>query len=376
MVGSLTGLAAPQIPQGGPDAVRAWWDALGDADRQRYLIAHPDIIGALDGLPAEVRDRANRIHLGATECNLRSELASLKEQLANVNGGTRGSGVRFIQRIGEVETTLSALAALRGQLDRIPSRPGTAPAYLLGFSAKGQGRAIVAIGDPDRSRHTAVFVPGKGVSLHDAGRETDRVRDLWSAARDDAGPGGAAVITWVGYDAPQTLADAALVRSADEAAPKLGRFVDGLRAAHDPATPDHVTAIGHSYGSVVVATAAAHTPGGLAADDIVAVGSPGLRTGNAADLGVDREHVWVGRAKDDPVPAIGSVTYGLPIVGAPTPTDPDYGANTFTTEGASGHSSYWNPKHPDSLENQAAVIGGRYDRVRLHHGTAPAPLHE
>ncbi|MEU8132052.1 alpha/beta hydrolase [Streptodolium elevatio] len=370
MVAMLAGIDASRIPQGGPEAVRAWWDALPESDRRRFLVACPEILGGLDGLPAVVRDRANRVVLGATEDALRKELAAEQAKLAGVTGGTRGSGVRFAVRIDELSARLGAIEALRSRLDFAPDGPGTAVSYLLGFSAKGDGRAVVAVGDPDRARNTAVFVPGMGVGIEDAHKEVDRVRALWTAARD-AGGRDTSTITWLGYDTPDSLTHALNPEQAKDAAPQLGKFVSGLRATHDPAAGGHVTVIGHSYGSLVVGEAA-RGPDGLGADDIVAVGSPGMHAHDAAQFGVGREHVWVARAEGDHVPVLGGMAYTAPVIGV-TPDDREFGANRFTTDGARGHSGYWNPKHPDSLDNQAAIITGQYDRVQLMWGAAPPP---
>ncbi|MEV0415773.1 hypothetical protein AB0I68_34635 [Streptomyces sp. NPDC050448] len=38
----------------------AWWQGLTDDQRAEYLAVYPDVIGNLDGIPAETRDRANR----------------------------------------------------------------------------------------------------------------------------------------------------------------------------------------------------------------------------------------------------------------------------------------------------------------------------
>lgn len=370
MVGLLAGIDATQIPAGGADTVRAWWDALSEGERQRFAIACPEVLGALDGLPAHVRDRANRVVLGATEDALRKELAAEQAKLAAVTGGTRGSGVRFIVRIDELTARLDAIEALRSRLDFAPERQATAVTYLLGFSSRGDGKAIVAVGDPDRARDTAVLVPGMGVGIEDIRNEVDRARDLWAAAR---GVGGrdTSTITWIGYDTPDSITHALNPDHAKDAAPQLGKFVGGLRATHDRATGDHVTVIGHSYGSLVVGEAA-RNPGGLRADDIVAVGSPGMHAHDAAQLGVGREHVWVAQAEGDPVPGLGGLTYSTPVIGV-TPTDREFGANRFTTDGARGHSAYWSREHPDSLDNQAAIVTGRYDRVRLMWGDRPPP---
>ncbi|MDI2131907.1 alpha/beta hydrolase [Yinghuangia seranimata] len=366
MVAALASVDASAIPKGGPQEVAAWWAGLSERDRRRYLAGCPEALGALDGLPAHVRDRANRLVLAAAEAGLGERLAAERAKLDAVTGGTRGAGVAFIQAVGDLETRLAAVRGLRASLDLIPDGKAAPPAYLLALSPDGDGTAVVALGDPDRARHTAVFVPGKGADLANVPRDVERMRALWS--RTGSTDGDVAAIAWTGYDAPNTLQRALDPDYARTGAPKLGRFVDGLRAAHDATEPDHVTVIGHSYGSLVAGEAAKR--GGLAADDIVAVGSPGMHVHNASQLGTAPGHVWVARAPGDPIPELGKATYTLPIAGV-GPDDRAFGANRITTDGSHGHSEYWRTDHPDSLDNQAAIVKGEYDRVHLMWGTPP-----
>jgi pimeloyl-ACP methyl ester carboxylesterase len=151
----------------------------------------------------------------------------------------------------------------------------------------------------------------------------------------------------------------------------LAQAVDGLRAsrAGDPA---HVTVIGHSYGSTT-AGHAAHDQG-LAADDLVFVGSPGLGGGvdGPADLGMSSQHVWAGANSHDVVPDLadqGSIDLGL-LGGIGLGNDPaedDFGAIRFQAESASGsdpdaHSSYFEDGS-ESLDNLAHIVTGQYGLV-------------
>ncbi|WP_239154134.1 alpha/beta hydrolase [Amycolatopsis sp. FDAARGOS 1241] len=87
-----------------------------------------------------------------------------------------------------------------------------------------------------------------------------------------AGSPAPSVNTWVGYDAPGELWDAASESYADNGKAGLSRFEDGLRASHG-GSQSHNTMLGHSYGTTVVGHAA--RDGGLNADDLVFVASPG-----------------------------------------------------------------------------------------------------
>jgi hypothetical protein len=64
-----------------------------------------------------------------------------------------------------------------------------------------------------------------------------------------------------------------------------------------------MTALGHSYGSLLVGEAAKQ-PGGIPVNDIVFIGSPGVSVDHANQLNIDPAHVWAGAAANDPVPQL------------------------------------------------------------------------
>src|SRR5690606_14363128 len=122
-----------------------------------------------------------------------------------------------------------------------------------------------------------VFVPGVTNTMASFGATRDNARHIY----DEMGrldPGGShAAIAWLGYDTPG-LVDAPLPGRAHGAAPLLRQLWDGL------ALPDAVntTLVGHSYGSLVSATAL--RDGFRGVDNLVVVGSPGLQAGDLDDL--------------------------------------------------------------------------------------------
>ncbi|HEY7224793.1 MAG TPA: alpha/beta hydrolase [Micromonosporaceae bacterium] len=188
-----------------------------------------------------------------------------------------------------------------------------------------------------------------------------RLRDAADALT--VAPDDVSLVYWLGYDAPQDI-DALSYDASRAGAGQLTGFIDGLRSTHDPG-PSHITVVGHSYGSTVVAEAALR--GGLPVDDIIAAGSPGMHTDHATDLHLDPRHVWGGLAAGD---LIGGALGELPFVHGEEPTDPAFGANQFVVD-TQGHSAYWDPGSL-SLRNQAAIVVGRYDLVALVHGQPPA----
>ncbi|MDI2129338.1 alpha/beta hydrolase [Yinghuangia seranimata] len=338
------------IPKAGgdPKANAAWWASLSANDKESYIAAFPDRIGALDGLPVVDRDEANKI----TVTTKIAELESRKDQLSE-----------------QEKKNLAGLTELQKRIDEHASTPNSKPLYVIAIDTAGEGKYAVAVGNPDTAKHTAILVPGTTAELKGVGGEIDRIRRLQFAS-DMQTPeqNDVAVIDWLGYNAPEWPQEGmnlsvAKADRAQEAAVPLDHFVDGLRTTHE-GDRGHMTVIGHSYGSSAVGEAA-HSQH-LDVDDIVSAGSPGMRTQHAADLGVGAGHVWVEAAGQDPVPRfpeagdiVGSNVYQL---GA-APQDEDYGANVMHAD-TEGHSNYWDPES-DSLRNQADVVVGQYDNVDL-----------
>ena len=129
--------------------------------------------------------------------------------------------------------------------------------------------------------------------------------------------------------------------------------------------------IGHSYGSTVVGETAKHHH--IPADDIIALGSPGMQVEHAKDLGVGADHVWAEGADwsmDDAAVRHGGRLVGLGDWWA-NPTDDSFGANVMQNDTGSflsGHGSFWDYEEGQastSLRNQADVIAGRYGDVKL-----------
>lgn len=336
------GLSPASIPERGTDpaAVAAWWRQLSADERRLLLAACPERIGALDGLSATVRDEANR---------------------------------RWLRRlIAAGDGTASRLANLLVQLEA--PGPPEQRLHLLLLDPAGDGRAAIAVGNPDTARHTAILVPGMGAELDNLGGQIDRARNLQTNAHALAPNDGVSVIAWLGYDPPDQYDAWGAITGGDSraGAAALDPFVDGLRVAH--AGDEHLTVIGHSYGSTVVGAAAAKHQ--LAADDLVLIGSPGVNCDHARQLGLDPDHVWVADAAPGDLVARESLHTVLtplnPALGwlagqfesaihGPAPHQEEFGARVFVT-GTNGHSGYWDGGSP-SLLNQAHIIVGQYDRV-------------
>jgi hypothetical protein len=341
-----------------PADVRKWWDSLSPADRESLLYSHGAEIGGLDGIPAAVRDRVNRSLLLAQKDKLLEERSRLMAQKGNDD---------LRARIDEINGKLGGIDAIEKRLKTAPSEAHPQP-YLLKISSDGNGRAIVAMGNPDTASNIATFVPGTGSNLAGCGEYLDRT-DLMARAAAKAGSPSTSVITWIGYDAPQdVIPDAASEKYALGAEKDLRRFQDGLRATHD-GPPSHNTVIGHSYGTTTVGYAA--RDGSLNANDVVFIASPGVGVPHAQDLrltGVDPSqngsHIHSTTAAHDII-RLADESFG------PNPSEhPGFGGQTFRSDpgdkgpwyeplfSTKAHSQYWDFGNP-ALKNTGRVIAGK-----------------
>ncbi|WP_097238116.1 alpha/beta hydrolase [Streptomyces sp. 1331.2] len=217
--------------------------------------------------------------------------------------------------------------------------------------ARRQGR-----GQRPKAQHTAVFVPGTGTVFAGVPGQMDHIRRLQKAAEDKAGDENVAVVSWLGYETPNWL-DGSVAQSdrGDAGAPLLRNFTKGLRVAEgDNGVCSHLTLMGHSYGSYVVGVAA-RDAGGANANDILALGSPGMGVEGAWQLNVDPKHVWVGTAKDDFIQTFTGTVLG------DGPQYRDFDAQRIQID-TSGHGGYWDfgpGGASESLQNQGRIIAGR-----------------
>jgi hypothetical protein len=287
------------VPEPGtdPGMVHRWWQQL-DPAQQRYLLAtHPALIGALDGVPAAARDRANRTLLSA----MRDELVDRREELERRMAvlaerlGARTAAAWLATALEEAVSTLRALDLLwQRQTD------DGRPTFLLRFDPGGDGRVVLAVGNPDHADSVLTYVPGTGAALATSAIGLQRVAAMAADAARVAPHQRTAAVYWLDYDAPSNLPAATSTRYAADATDQLRRYADGVRVTSDGARH---TVLGHSYGSTVVGHTAA---GGLKADSLVFVGSPGVGVESASRLLIDGDpavDVWSTTASNDQIRA-------------------------------------------------------------------------
>lgn len=337
-VAKFMGLDEKSIPDGKrPKENADWWVGLDDFEKRVYLAAFPDRIGALDGLPANVRDQANRtvIENQLNDYALRENSLGVQEQSA-----------------------YSSLQNLKNRFDQADTAPEHKRLYVLGIGTEGDGKAIVAMGNPDKADHTAVLVPGTDTDLGNMPGQIARIDRLQEAALSQSPNENVSVISWLGYDAPEIDGSVASKGRAEEGAADLRSFTEGSRVAHE-GERGHLTVIGHSYGANTVGVAASEGRG-LDTDDIIALGSPGMGVDKASDLQVDPGHVWVGATQQDRIVKLFSdLTLGI------NPAREGFGAQPMAVNDG-GHSSYWD-SGGESLRNQGRIIVGHQPNPGDYH---------
>lgn len=303
-----------------------WWGGLSAGEQQAYMLYQPASLGAMDGLPAQVRHEAN--------------LQALQTDAAS--GNDRHNAQQLLDRVEESWND-----------------PDLESIYLLGYEPPGPGnspdaRVIASVGNPDTADNVAIYVPGTGTDLGNIGGSIDRMDDLRAQTGMIPGSGDTAGIVWLGYDAPDTIPRAIGAGYARDGAPDLRDFTEGLRESSQ--NPDaRTTVIGHSYGSTVVGHAdsgSGHS--GLGVDEVIVMGSPGMGVGHVGQLHTDNGNFWAGAASND------AVTYTE--VHGNSPVDWSFGGQRISTDGASGHSEYWEPG-TESLRNQAYIVTGNHEQV-------------
>jgi hypothetical protein len=287
--------AAPNLPvvDGGldPALVAAWFAALSPAEQQRLLRVAPALLGGLDGIPPAIRDQANRRLVAGALAATSGRLAASRQALAQLRAGHAPPGFASRSFVAEEQRLLAEIAALEirqrtlTQLSQLPE----GEEFILVFDPEGQGRAAIAVGDVATATDIGVLVPGTGTTLDSSPNlrgDAQRVQFRAEQVLDQAGKDGAgqvAVVSWMGYDTPDKIFPNAIDSS----------------YAYAGGTDPHVTVVGHSYGSTLTGISAKQ---GLAADDVVFIGSPGVKAATVAELGLpDGAQVWAARSPADEI---------------------------------------------------------------------------
>ncbi|CAM4243276.1 hypothetical protein MB901379_01263 [Mycobacterium basiliense] len=373
---AIQGLDGPQSPVPAlpedPAQFAQAWNTLTPQQKDAEYQQNP-FIGNHPGMPWDPpdhlgKDHYNRLQLSDLEQQSQADVDRMQQRvdqlLAKLYMGDHGQATTD-ELNGLKPQLLAARHALQGYqtVQATLSRDDGVRRY-LGL-IDDQGHAAVAIGNPDYAGRNALFVPGTGQDLPTfEGSDLKSLRMYYAAlaANPDLKPGDVAVTTWMGYDRPMNLFEAASPDRARAGAQALGLFERGMRATHVGA-PSIDTVIGHSYGSTAVGAAA--TGGNhLAADNVIAVGSPGMLSHHASELNLDPgANVYGMRARNDIIELVTDLTLGHDpaaqeyggrrLLASPGPSSDPIGL----TPSVAAHSSYWSEGNP-ALLNMGAVIAG------------------
>lgn len=292
-------IGVPDFPKSSwtPSQNAAWWKSLPE-ERKRFLIEHcPDDIRHLDGLPAEVRDKANRNalygYVDAHGTKRQGALADAKQAFDEAKTAPYVDRDKIIQ----TREALKDLEALDAQLQKSEH----APAYLLDFNYDTKHHrttAIVASGNPDTASYVSTLVPGIGTNVRERLGYYMDINDRLRAQAGQVGvdPNKVSTISYLGYVAPEgpgpKLYQAAMIGYANEGAPKIARFMEGLRA--------HGNANGHSFTNTLLTHSFGSTTGGKAmtqvakgvVDNLIMCGSPGSGVQSIDQYSIPRGHVY------------------------------------------------------------------------------------
>ncbi|MXO39739.1 hypothetical protein C6W93_23460 [Mycobacterium kansasii] len=373
---SIQAVEGPQSPvpvlPDDPQQFAQAWNALTPEQKDAEYHQNP-FIGSHPGMPWDPpdhlgKDHYNRLHLSDLQQHTQADVDRMQQRVNQLlNGLYMGD---------HSQSTTDELNALRPQLlaaRHTPEGYKTVQATLnrndgvkryLGL-IDDKGHAAVAIGNPDYATRNAILVPGTGQDLSAfEGSDSKSLAMFRAALRADPSlnPSDVAVTTWMGYDRPMNLFEAASPDRARAGAEALDSFESGMRASH-VGGPSIDTVIGHSYGSTEVGAAAT---GGhhLDVNNVIAVGSPGMLSHHAGDLNLDAGATVYGmRARNDIIEMVTDLTLGhdpaasefggTRLVAAPGPSSDPVGL----TPSVAAHSSYWDYDNP-ALRNMGAVIAG------------------
>lgn len=351
-----------------PEQFEALWQQLTQEQRDWLFSQNPEL-GNHPGMPFVDRDHFNQLNLdtviATSQASVDQMQARFDELAAKTYTGTVTSSesaelAHLLPRLVDARYDLQGLQTVQATLDLDDGVP-----RYLGF-LDSEGHAAVAINNPDLASHNAVLVPGTGQDLNTFAGSDGKSSAMYHAALDadsTLAPEDVSLTTWMGYDRPMDLTEAAWPGRAESGGVLLNDYLAGMAASHD-GEPAVTTVIGHSYGSTVVGGAA--TDGNtLLADNVIAVGSPGMLVDEASDLSVGTgAQVFSMTARNDVISVATDMTLGA------DPYSSEFGVTRLWTDPGpsldstgllptvAAHSSYWSQDNP-GLANMGSIIAGQ-----------------
>jgi hypothetical protein len=297
-------------------------------------------VGGLDGVPAELRYRANHLRLVDAQARLQAKMDS---------GDASNDEVTRFNTLTEMLQPVGQRLDVDAEGNRI-----VVPVHrqFLLVEPDGQGRMAEVLGNLAEADRVSVLVPGMNNDLDKVRSQLARAQDL----QTESGPGSATVV-WLGYDAPLTLEGAMAKESSIAAAPLFARFTAGLDTEVRP-DADRIL-IGNSYGGQVAAQAMLRE--GVRFDRVILTGCPGVEpyVRSAADFVPEGVPLYVARAPGD------FISYAEPH--GPDPASFTDAIRFATNDGkvpVRGHVSYF-VHDSESMRNIGRIIRGDLQAVTL-----------
>lgn len=296
--GSTKGTRVPKKnlklpPKGASEKeVAKWWSSLSDAEKQQMIEAHPKEIGNLNGIDGTSRNQANRIYLEDATKREEKKLERLKKRY-----GPHPSR-RERQELELVEERVKALHNVKDTIDREANWPkgDGIQRQLLSLDTSGKHvTAAVARGNVDTADHIGVLVPGLNTNVAtNLGLYDEYAGVMAEAAKKYAKGESVAMVEYLGYEAPQDIAEVTNISYAENGAKNLSGFLNGLDASRKagPAGDAHISVAGHSYGSTTAGIALTKVNPGVV-DDLIQFGSPGAGVHDVSEFRLEKGHAWV-----------------------------------------------------------------------------------
>ncbi|WP_432669702.1 alpha/beta hydrolase [Mycolicibacterium fortuitum] len=285
-----------------------WWSGLSPDQQHALVNEHPFQVGNAEGIPADVRNDANRRVLQRY-----IDRAAAVQELIDAGTKPDDTQLDFLLRVKKLESTLQ-------RADEAARQAGVGEPLILAFDPPafgGDGRVLVSFGaDPYVADSVSWYVPGLGAQVDKFDYVMHCALNILQSTQSENRSISAASIAWLGYDAPNGSATLKVGSTAlaEAGGDILHADISAFNAARDAMADDgshfkgnHV--FGHSYGSTTTSFAGR---GGRLADHIESVtliGSPGAGPlSHARDFGIRTDRVFVASSSRDFVTGLGGRT--------------------------------------------------------------------
>lgn len=329
-----------QVPRAttSPGVVSLWWASLSVADQVALMSQSGSALAVLHGLPASVYNALNRREVTDELANPDERKVAEAQYEVDVFMAQYFPGLtpdeifdgpksaelngKYPQLAFELNALVTALAAATATAVAGGARAvqqslsaGSASKYLLEFHPDTNAdddiedsQAVVAVGNPDTANNLVLEVPGTSNSALDCEDLVATAEQTKSAMEAEDVTVANAVISYMGYDAPDTITEAISPDYGQNGAAALSADLLGYDAANcavNGKTPN-LTVIGHSYGAYLSGLALSdNAPEGMV-DNFIYMGAPGLGVESVGELNVASQNVYGVMNGLDPVPLLGT----------------------------------------------------------------------